>query len=413
MPIADLTDWMADNTSPEIIWYVKRLSANDTLANKSHQAGPYIPKEFLFNIFPSIHRPEAENPDIRFDLFIDSHLDRKEVRAVWYNNKYRGKTRDEARLTGFGGQSSALLDPDSTGALTIFAFVLDPAKGQATKCHVWVCSAPIEEDLVEDRTGPVEPGKWIVWSPVHSLKPDLFDGAAVRTDCRLPESEIPAQWLQKFPTGREIISKAVELSPAHGLDPDVRIIKRRKCEFEVFLSLEEAVEMPVIQKGFGSIEEFVARAQSILQRRKARSGHSLELHAKAIFEEEELAEGRHFSHGPVSENDKKPDFLFPSQEAYRNPDFPAENLRMLAAKTTCRDRWRQILNEANRIETKHLLTLQEGVSVNQFNEMVEQKVQLVVPQGLHDRYPEEIRPHLMSFESFIADIRLLGAYETR
>jgi hypothetical protein len=49
---------------------------------------------------------------------------------------------------------------------------------------------------------------------------------------------------------------------------------------------------------------------------------------------------------------------------------------MLAAKTTVKDRWRQVLNEANRIETKHLLTLQEGVPEGQFTEMQDAKVNL-------------------------------------
>ena len=35
--------------------------------------------------------------------------------------------RNEARLTNFGGTSSALLDPESTGALTVFAFKLERA----------------------------------------------------------------------------------------------------------------------------------------------------------------------------------------------------------------------------------------------------------------------------------------------
>lgn len=35
-------------------------------------------------------------------------------------------------------------------------------------------------------------------------------------------------------------------------------------------------------------------------------------------------------------------------------------------------------------------------------------VQLVVPTGIHDAYPNSVRPHLVSFESFIGDIRLLN-----
>lgn len=83
---------------------------------------------------------------------------------------------------------------------------------------------------------------------------------------------------------------------------------------------------------------------------------------------------------------------------------------MLAAKTTCKDRWRQIINEADRIRTKHLLTLQEGVSENQFREMTGSGVTLVVPEGLQHAYPGSVRPHLVTLESFIGDIRILGSY---
>ena len=165
--------------------------------------------------------------------------------------------------------------------------------------------------------------------------------------------------------------------------------------------------MPCIRRGFNGIDSFISRAQSILQRRKARSGRSLELHAKGIFLEEGLQEESDFSHDAESEPGRRPDFLFPSQELYRNPDFPSERLRMLAAKTTCRDRWRQILNEAERVKTKHLLTLQEGVSDRQFEEMRNSGVQLVVPSALHSRYPSSVRPFLISLETFIAKVRHL------
>ena len=80
---------------------------------------------------------------------------------------------------------------------------------------------------------------------------------------------------------------------------------------------------------------------------------------------------------------------------------------MLAVKTTCRDRWRQILTEADRITTKHLLTLQEGVSEKQFQEMVGEGVQLVVPEPLKTSFPPSVQEHLQTLESFIADVRLL------
>jgi len=142
MALADLIDWLDEFTGLQNIWYIKRLSGNDTLVNGSHQAGPYIPKNILFGIFPSLNKKEVKNPRVLFDLCVDSHVDCREAQAIWYNNKYHGSAakspRNEARITGWGGASSALLDPDSTGALVIFAFV-KLADCDARECHTWVC----------------------------------------------------------------------------------------------------------------------------------------------------------------------------------------------------------------------------------------------------------------------------------
>lgn len=405
MALIDLTDWMDEHTGPQYLWYVKRLSGNDTLANGSHQAGPYIPREVLFDVFLSLNRPNTLNPDKWFEVRIDSHADVRRVRAIWYNNKVLGTgTRNEARVTNFGGGNSALLDPESTGALAVFAFRREE-DGEASVCHVWVCGHETEADLVEDRIGPVEPGKYKIWTvDEHGLFPPV---QRQRMSCWLEPDDMPAEWLVRFPSGAEIIRKAVERRPAHGVVVDQRLMRRRDCEFEIFRSVEEAIELPWIRRGFHTVDEFIARAQTILQRRKSRSGRSLELHAREIFLEEGLGEGREFAHQPESDPGKRPDFLFPSQAAYRDRSFPAQRLRMLAVKTTCKDRWRQILNEADRIPQKHLLTLQEGISENQFREMTDAQVQLVVPEPLISLYPRSVQPHIQTLESFIGDVRHL------
>lgn len=76
--------------------------------------------------------------------------------------------------------------------------------------------------------------------------------------------------------------------------------------------------------------------------------------------------------------------------------------------TARHDRWRQVLNEADRIPVKHLLTLQEGVSEGQFREMTEAGVRLVVPAPLFGKLPETVPPHLQTLESFIGDVRLIA-----
>jgi EcoRII C terminal/Restriction endonuclease EcoRII, N-terminal len=404
----DLRSWLNEIVGFGYVWYVKRLSGNDTLANGSHQAGPYIPKEFLFSIFPSLNRPSSLNPDLWVEFDIDSHEDRRRIRIIWYNNKLHGKTRNEARLTNFGGSNSPLLDPENTGALAVFAFAVD-GRGVASECHIWVCRDVIEEALVEDLIGPVEPGTWTIRTASGTVTSSLpaIEKRPSKAKCWLDAAQIPAGWLKKFPSGQEIIRKTVEISPATGKRADLRLLQRRACEYEIFRSIEEVIELPEIKKGFSRVDEFIAKAQTILQRRKARSGRSLELHMTEIFLEEGLKEGRDFSHQPKSESGKRPDFLFPSESSYRDSGFAAGKLRMLAVKTTCKDRWRQILNEADRISKKHLLTLQEGISENQFREMEGAGVQLVVPQPLIQTYPKKVQPHLVTIDAFIDSIRHL------
>ena len=77
---------------------------------------------------------------------------------------------------------------------------------------------------------------------------------------------------------------------------------------------------------------------------------------------------------------------------------------MLAVKTTCRERWNQVLNEAARIPIKHLLTIQEGVAPTEFEKMMASGIRLVVPRRLHTRYPAEARSDLLSFEEFIGEV---------
>lgn len=60
----DVTDWLNEFGGDGFAWCVKRLSGNDTLANKSHQAGPYLPKDFIFELFPAINLPDIHNPDV-------------------------------------------------------------------------------------------------------------------------------------------------------------------------------------------------------------------------------------------------------------------------------------------------------------------------------------------------------------
>jgi hypothetical protein len=74
---------------------------------------------------------------------------------------------------------------------------------------------------------------------------------------------------------------------------------------------------------------------------------------------------------------------------------------MLAAKSTCKDRWRQVLPEAARIWPKHLITLEPAISTAQLEQMRAERLQLVVPLRLHSTYSSPEADSLMTTAEFV------------
>ena len=76
-------------------------------------------------------------------------------------------------------------------------------------------------------------------------------------------------------------------------------------------------------------------------------------------------------------------------------------MTFLGSKTTCKDRWRQVLNEANRIPNKHLFTLQMGISENQLQEMKDEHLTLVVPKSNINSFSKKYHDIIMALSSYI------------
>ncbi len=179
--------------------------------------------------------------------------------------------------------------------------------------------------------------------------------------------------------------------------PDNLLVQYLDREELFFRTLERFLVEDRLKKGFENVEDFISYSLSIQNRRKSRAGHALENHLAAIFIDHSVK----FSKGARTEGSSKPDFLFPGKEAYMDTSFPESKLTMLGVKTTCKDRWRQILAEASRIPQKHLLTLEAPISSEQTTEMIRQNVQLVVPVTLHHVYSCDQQKWLWSFADFL------------
>jgi EcoRII C terminal len=105
----------------------------------------------------------------------------------------------------------------------------------------------------------------------------------------------------------------------------------------------------------------------------------------------------------------RPDIIIPSKAAYDDPAYPPEKLFMVGVKTTCKDRWRQVSSEAPKIKQKHILTMQEGISGKQLEEMERAAIVLVVPKSLHKQYPKDKHSGLLSVNQFIDGLKTIFA----
>ncbi len=366
--------------------FSKFLSANDTGETGGHQSGIYIPK-------PAV--------PIIFDNGFDRGLNHDRwASIVWHDQKtttnrfiYYGQgTRNEYRITNFG-RGFEYLTPDHTGDL----FVLVKNDEDNYSGFILTSDDEIDEFLNEFSLSPADTGN-LIFLQNETIQPS-----------ELSEFESFFLLLKKeFPTTARMSEKAREIDLLLNnceseivSNPDKKIIAWSEIEYRLFRYIENVYYLNTYNKSFATIEEFLTAANSVLQRRKSRAGKSLEHHLSFIFKRNRIS----FSEQPKTEGNKKPDFVFPGISEYFDPSFPNEQLFFLAAKTTCKDRWRQILNEADKIPLKHLFTLQQGISSQQLVEMQKSNVVLVVPESNLNAFPRAHKGNILTLKKFIAAVK--------
>jgi hypothetical protein len=185
-------------------------------------------------------------------------------------------------------------------------------------------------------------------------------------------------------------------------DPDATLMAWMNYEEKLFRRMERHDVEKRLKTGFVSdagtdVDGFLKFSLSVQNRRKSRAGLALENHLEAIFQIHKIR----YSRVAETENRAKPDFLFPGPEEYHDSSFDSHLLTMLGVKTTCKDRWRQVLSEASRIPNKHLLTLEPGISQNQTDEMSAQNLQLVLPSAIHETYSKMQKSWLLDLKDFV------------
>ncbi len=308
------------------------------------------------------------------------------------------KSKNELRITRFG-RGFPFLKPEQTGSL----FVLTKQSEDDYSGYFLETEEEIEEFLSTFGIGSTETNCLIDTGRMGRLLGKREEFAI---------KEFISSLTVEFPISEEMseASRYIENKVYNRIgdiqtNPDRKLIAWTDMEYKLFKVLEHERYKDLIFNGFRTVDEFVKVANIVLNRRKSRAGKCLEHHLAAIFD----GNGLEYSAQAITEGNKKPDFIFPSKEAYHNMEFSVDNLISLAAKTTCKDRWRQVLNEADRLKgkTKYLCTFQQGISGAQMDEMQAENVILVVPQPYIKTYPSDKQDRIWTLSRFVQYVKMI------
>jgi len=360
--------------------YIKFLSANDLGLTGSNQDGVYVAREAWPILFdepgPAGENRKRENVQIEWGRDFATP-----ATFLWY-----GQSKSEYRITRLG---PAFRDQEEQflGALFLLFYVEEEQQ------KIYHARALDREDDIETvlhflGVTPAECGGLLAFNLEERLR-----GYA---------GEYVAESGGVFPDTGDISRRAQRVyrdlyRQKERQSADAMLLELIGIEYALFRAIEKSVYASYLEQPFRDVEELLAVSSEINNRRKSRAGRSLENHLTFLFELRRVP----FSFGQATEEGKRPDFIFPSIEQYRDPRFASEKLFFLGAKTTCKDRWRQVLNEADRAPIKHLCTLQQGITSAQLREMREASVIPVVPKQFHDFCKKEDRDFLLSIESFL------------
>jgi EcoRII C terminal/Restriction endonuclease EcoRII, N-terminal len=367
---------------------IKFVSKNDAGATGSHQYGFLLPKG-CWELFTP-HGPTKGTKDDR------------PVQVTWQDGRvtdsvvkwYGEKTRSEYRLTRLekdfpfrtADNVGDVLMLIPTGPDTFNGYVLNPEEdledieaelGIDLSIHRWV-------GYVRGAAEPIpEP------QTIEQCIERLF-GAYAGAQARFPRGDqLTAEtWRVLIECDPEFVRESA----------DVKLVRAKEAEYTLFKKVERLLVWDDISRMPTSVDDYVERANVIVNRRKSRAGRSLENHLGMILRE------RGIPYDARPDIEGVPDVMIPGKAEYDDPAYPVEKLFVVPVKTTLKDRWGQVLKEAPRVGRKYLFTVQPGISAALLDRMHAAGITLVVPKDIQAEYPAS-QMEILSIEEFIALVR--------
>lgn len=394
-----LHEWMS--RSSKIL--IKKLSRNDcSWADDSgkHQRGFYVPSELRpEGLFPPlVAQTEAGKQHIYVSKFLTFWPATGEIKQS--NMRHFSNKGAEVHLTRVPKSEFAGLTPAS---LLVGGRLSKPMTDGTYHWFVTVDSASADAELLETQFELNANFTFDLFDPskVAALKQDEEAKLIDEIDTALRNGTLLEllQNVATLPTSEALAASAQaeylksndfkSLNPYDLANPGDAIMKiSRDIEFALYKRAElrhRAVDIVRILSSANQslvssvVKNFPALNASFLsasQHRKSRAGRSFEHHIARLltdgnvhFEEQAMTGGR------------RPDFVLPSKKVLRSTDRHFDQALVLSAKTTLRERWKQITLESADCGL-FLATVDDRVSSEAIEDMRNRKILLVVPESL-------------------------------
>lgn len=394
----DIQEWLGK--SRQLL--IKKLSRNDCGwaddSENGHQNGVYIPRSIReSDFFPRLKNINKEKP----------HIYESQLKTLWIatgevkhsNLKHYSNKGTEMHFTGVPKDEFAGLTPAS---LMIGGVLREPVDD----IHHWfmvVDSASEEVELLEAMFDLGAEFHYGLFDPADALKiqkdetEQLVDelsvalktgslAAFIASVSKMPAPEILAAEAQRVFLQQHHLG---DLNPYEMLTPGDAIMKiSRDIEYTLYKRAERryraAEVIRIITSGGADIVSSVVRGfpdldatfLSASQHRKSRAGRSFEQHISRL-----LRDGRvNFEEQAVT-GGRRPDFVLPSLVVLKSEKRKFEEAMVLSAKTTLRERWKQVAMEKFNCAL-FLATVDDRVSSAAIDDMSTQGIHLVVPESL-------------------------------
>jgi len=395
---SDIQEWVGK--SRQLL--IKKLSRNDCGwadgSENGHQNGVYIPHAIRESgFFPQLKNINPNKP----------HIFESQLKNIWpatgeiktSNLKHYSNKGPEMHFTGVPKDEFAGITPAS---LMIGGILREPVDD----IQYWfmiVDSASEEVELLEAMFDLRADFHYGIFDPAEALQiqkdetEQLVDelsaalkkgslAAFIATVSKMPAPEILAAEAQRVFLQQQQLG---DLSPYEMPNPGDAIMKiSRDIEYSLYKRAERryraAEVIRIITSGGTDIVSSVVRGfpdldatfLSASQHRKSRAGRSFEQHIARLLRDGRIA----FEEQAVT-GGRRPDFVLPSLVVLKAKKRTFEDAMVLSAKTTLRERWKQVAMEKFNCAL-FLATVDDRVSATAIDDMSDQGIHLVVPESL-------------------------------